>query len=986
MHPRHIPWSVLLLSVVFLHAVAGPALAAVPERGFPLIRTVVPRVERAETQNFDVVADPRGVLYIANLAGVLVYDGAWWQSIKIGEAETAFSLGIDATGRVAVGGVDELGYLAPGPDGRLGYVSLLGLLPQEMHNFSQVLRISPIPEGFVFVTEHWIVAWDGTRLETLATFSGGRPYAVTFTVGAETFVWTREGLLRLAAMRLEPVPGGELFSGRRIDQILPAEDGLLISVRGEGLFLLRNGRVEPFAPEASRWAAEKRVLAGCVLPDGRWALGSVLGGVLLLRRDGSIDQLIDSTLGLPDDFVNGMVVDREGGLWLALNNDLARVEIASPLMVIDRRSGLAGSVYHAARHDGVLWAATAAGLFRSETDDGEGLAWGETTRMRAVEGVPPSVWSLLSVGEDLLVGTAFGVYQLRGKAPPQQVSNVEPRTAYVLAASTSDPRRVWVGVDDGLLALRYDDTRWLSGGRVATFTSPVRSIVESQEVVWCGTQRDGLVGVEKGAKQRRIATEDAAYLLRSAGRILVSSGGRVFQLDERGGRLEPEPALAGLVFSEPGLRLAEDGAGNLWINGRPPAVALRRGEGWAPELAPLTEIPVRAVEFIVPDDGGVWLASESGLFHYAGDPRGREARLPAPLFSLVTTGRGDTLFAGSPGAVPPALELPSDVRRLRIAFAPLSFHTGLRYEIRLDPIDDEWSPPNREPFADLTRLPPADYTFRVRTHGPSGEVGPESAWSFRVRPPWYQMRWAYSLGIVALGLALRGWWILRSRALRERAEQLEARVAEQTLELRHTVEELRRAQGELEAANVQLEGLSLQDGLTGVANRRRLQSALEAEWTRAQRQQRPIGFILLDLDHFKLLNDTRGHREGDQCLRRVAAYLESAVSRPGDLAARYGGEEFAVLLPETDLAGALEIAERLRQGLEDLGLEHDAAPLRVVTASLGVTAMTPRAEQEPEILIETADLALYRAKTEGRNLVRGLRGHNLVSGLGSSAS
>jgi diguanylate cyclase (GGDEF)-like protein len=239
-----------------------------------------------------------------------------------------------------------------------------------------------------------------------------------------------------------------------------------------------------------------------------------------------------------------------------------------------------------------------------------------------------------------------------------------------------------------------------------------------------------------------------------------------------------------------------------------------------------------------------------------------------------------------------------------------------------------------------------------------------------VLPPWYQTGWAQALWAAVALLLVVGYSWLRSRALRQRAARLEARVAEQTLELRRTVDELSRAHAELEVANERLEALSLQDELTGIANRRRFQQALDEEWKRARRYQRPLGFILLDLDHFKLLNDTQGHREGDLCLQKVARYLQTTVRRTSDLVARYGGEELAVLLPDTDLDGALQVAEDLRQGIEELAIPHEASPDGRVTASFGVASMIPAPDETPDLLFEAADLALYRAKTDGRNRVR----------------
>jgi diguanylate cyclase (GGDEF)-like protein len=252
---------------------------------------------------------------------------------------------------------------------------------------------------------------------------------------------------------------------------------------------------------------------------------------------------------------------------------------------------------------------------------------------------------------------------------------------------------------------------------------------------------------------------------------------------------------------------------------------------------------------------------------------------------------------------------------------------------------------------------------------PDGRTSPETAWSFRVRPPWYQTSWALGLGLLLLLAGIRAYAGLRHRALRQRAARLEAQVSAQTDELQRTVEELRQAHSGLAAANVRLEELSRSDDLTGIANRRRLQSQLKIEWDRALAEERPLAFVLLDLDHFKRLNDTRGHGEGDLCLQRVAHFLDVTVSASGGLVARYGGEEFAVLLPGLDLAGAEHAAERLRRGIEALNLRHEAAPSGRITASFGVASLVPQSDERPESLVEDADLALYRAKSEGRNRV-----------------
>ncbi|MBP2229177.1 diguanylate cyclase (GGDEF)-like protein/PAS domain S-box-containing protein [Azospirillum agricola] len=162
------------------------------------------------------------------------------------------------------------------------------------------------------------------------------------------------------------------------------------------------------------------------------------------------------------------------------------------------------------------------------------------------------------------------------------------------------------------------------------------------------------------------------------------------------------------------------------------------------------------------------------------------------------------------------------------------------------------------------------------------------------------------------------------------------------------------------------------DGLTGLANRRSFDEALDRAWTRAHRTGAPLALLLIDIDRFKLFNDAYGHPAGDTCLRRVAATVAGLARRPGDLAARYGGEEMAVILPDTDEAGAVELAEQLRSAIQGLALEHAGnRPAGVVTVSIGVAATVPPDGDrlEPATLVASADSALYAAKHAGRNRV-----------------
>ena len=224
-----------------------------------------------------------------------------------------------------------------------------------------------------------------------------------------------------------------------------------------------------------------------------------------------------------------------------------------------------------------------------------------------------------------------------------------------------------------------------------------------------------------------------------------------------------------------------------------------------------------------------------------------------------------------------------------------------------------------------------------------------------------------ALEVVLLSFALAYRINLERRKRHEAQEQALAIQQQANLTLEQRVQE---RTDELERANEQLRAISFTDGLTHVANRRRFDEKLQDEWKRAQRHGHPLSLLLLDIDHFKRVNDELGHLVGDDCLTEVAAMCAAEVQRSGDLLARYGGEEFCILLPATPEEGAVRVAERVRQAVarSPVYSGERVAPVSL-TISVGVACVVPEPDMEPQELIRQADEALYAAKESGRNRV-----------------
>ena len=196
------------------------------------------------------------------------------------------------------------------------------------------------------------------------------------------------------------------------------------------------------------------------------------------------------------------------------------------------------------------------------------------------------------------------------------------------------------------------------------------------------------------------------------------------------------------------------------------------------------------------------------------------------------------------------------------------------------------------------------------------------------------------------------------------------RIASMEAQLEIMNSEVYSANRKLEQANSKLSTLSVTDGLTGIYNRRRFEEFLETEWNRCKRRSACVSILMIDIDFFKLYNDTYGHITGDECLRAVAGALNSTANRSTDLVARYGGEEFVIVLSETDSSGAVNVARAAATAVKTLGIPHSASRISDrITVSMGLASLTPVRGMHSVQLVNRADKALYFSKKQGRNRI-----------------
>ena len=810
--------------------------------------------------------------------------------------------------------------------------------------------------------------------------------AVFTDAEGQRWLGTRSGLLRVDG------PWDRLRFSADLPQIvwqLVQWQGDLYAASERGVWRRRGNAWEQLFTDTALanvhvWALE---------PDGERLWIGYRGG--LASFDGRALRLFAEADGLPHPVVRALAKDRDGNLWIGTSGaGIARL-VAGRFDTLDNRTGSVGSVTWGMLlgRDGTLWVASASGLSRLKNasvrnygrpeglrsgmvwgtlDDrqggkyvafnGEGLAQidvnGQVRHLGAPNG-PPGAGIVISMafdGDELLLATFSGLYRFHDGQFIRE-SAVPVDRVYATHVLAQDD--VLLGMRGGLWRLRQQR---LSRIPSSLQEPALRLRTEADGSLLIAAGRDGawrLLGDRMTALASRPGMEVRDVFRASDGRIYVAGLG-LFVLE--GGKLLP---LSPINQTQVGQMhsITESADRKLWINSNLGVirVALDQIDAWLGDRQP--GLPFQVVDeshgmrssegnggqnsTTLDRDGKLWLATTAGV---AVINTRAELEPPLPPLQVHFERRledGQGRFAAAAQAVTPG------VRRLQIEYTVASpaWADALSFEYRLRPLDHDWVSNGSLRSIAMGRPPPGHYQLDVRARR-GGATGETASLKFSVAAFWWQQRWVQRSALVAavllIGLLIWG----RVLGLRRQRDVLERQVLVRTTELA--------------AANAQLAEVARRDFLTGIGNRRCFTERLNALWTLTPQ----IALAVIDIDHFKIYNDRLGHLQGDQCLRAIGAALRSCEGADIEVF-RVGGEEFALIATHAAAARIGAVLRDLRLALATAALAHpgsDVSPW--VTLSAG-HALRSNADQRPEDLYARADAALYRAKAEGRDRIVG---------------
>lgn len=774
-----IPWFALVMGiglVVSRIQAQGP--------GYPIVASFSAAQIDAAATSWVTVQDADGVLYFGG-DRLLTFDGERWRNAPLNGAYALRSLDFGPAGRLWAAAEGEIGWFQRAVEG-WQFHSLRPYLPAGEQTLGGVWHVFSEGAGALFVSEDKILRWDGKSFR----------------------VWPMPGARRLHAFRIDRTiyvqhPPSGLYALRESgpELLIPAsvlgEAGLFrmersgagwLFVAGDGLFNYAQGKRVPFGEAAGEFVRREAITCATRLGDGRLVVGTVRGGIAVIRPDGSLESNVREADGLPANLVRSLFVGRDGELWVGSRSHISRIDLDSRSRLFDRRANLPDQPSVAiVRHNGRITIANESGAYELQEDNRQ-FSWLDTVRepLRDIRASPDG---LLTAGIHALKRISAG---------QTAVLHSTPSDVFAISESWSRPGEILISEGRSVVGVKRDGT-----ARVLVRDVPdiVTSIAEDEtRGLWLGSTLRGVLWA-RPTESTAVASVSplGSGLPEIPGEAVVTGGPTkaVLVLSSGGGWVksggsERFQAIAGFPQRAVAAVTAIDADGTAWVvhaafkelAASVARISIRGDRAvWAPHsVTGLWSIGTPQSIFAEPSLNAartLWIGGATGVLRHD-IPAGLSApRPPPPLLRVAARNAQDDL----PQAI--TSPLPYATRSIEFEFAAPAFtqRAQLRLETRIDGIDRDWVPAGPDARRELTAVREGRYTFRVRAVAETGVPGEPTVFSFQVAPPWWRT-WPAILG---LGLTLLpvgyGSYHLRLRALHRRNAELEQKVRERTEQL-----------------------------------------------------------------------------------------------------------------------------------------------------------------------------------------------------------
>ncbi|MBI3713237.1 MAG: GGDEF domain-containing protein [Burkholderiales bacterium] len=1013
----------MLFAALCLSALSG--LAQNIDMGTPPIHNFSSQLYKAHSQNWSAVQDRRGVMYFGNTNGIVEYDGVRWRLIQTPSKTVSRALAISPSGTIYYGSVGDFGYLKANENGKVQMASLRDKIPEKERQFNDVWQVFCVGDSVYFLTREKIFRYFKGQISVLA----GRFATSQSLLFREHlfYIDADHGLSVIQGDEIRVLSAFNwLINGSRITMAAYGEHEILVS-RGTGdMFILQlkdawndsNQHYEDRALERQQTArqfispvAEFAQLAQAsgyrmytIQSNDQhplFALTTLKAGLVFFNDKGEVQRVINKSTGLADNTVTNLFQDRLNHLWITTNAGLSYVEHGSAASYYGNAYGIDGNVLTTIRHKGELYV----GSFQQMLVQ-EAFQFSFNTPHQKFVPVTYGLgnfWEFVEFDDELLASGALGLFRVRDHSATLIANS--PINGYCLSRIDKWPDHLLMGVTGGLALFKKTANSWEFIGKIEGIRDNIRRISQDASGhLWLSTEVNGLYYAPIGdqaslkiplthiGKSEGLPALENIQAYSFEQQVFVTTPHGLYSLDrsrlQQSGEFHfrPDPAMDKFFNQPPRLinGIARDfGKGYfvstesevMWLvpdqQGR---MQLNNGsfDGVTPPDMPINR--VSANEYWIPGEILARITPLAPIHNDTGfkvlirqiTTKNKRSLLEGAFSTIASDSNAASMFIDhqSMQAIP---ELAFEENGLAFEFAAPYFANpnALAYRYKLIGFDQEWSDWSAVSNKEYSYIPHGSYQFQVQAKNGLGQISSTATYHFKILRPWYLSWWAILLwlvlGISAVMLTIQ----LHTKKLVREKQTLEDLVNLRTQELREA---------------------SLTDPLTGLRNRRFMKEVLnndisafikyknyilDAKNKRSNVSDKEVfGIFLLDMDHFKHVNDQYGHEGGDRVLREFSSILKSCV-RQDDVVVRLGGEEFLVVLKKTMPEFLHVFAQRLLKKVAETEFHLDHGIVLHKTCSIGYVAY-PFDQDNPDLLsfdqtIALADLAMYHAKNEGRN-------------------
>ena len=838
---RH--FSLLTGFLLCLFTVAPTHARLAKERGLPLIQTFLPEDYHSDSQNTSIVQDSTGFIYVANMNGILEFDGVRWELYRHPDRLQPLALTVDAQNRIFVGFDHDIGVLYKSSSGEKEYQSLQPFLPDTLQPTS-VWTVCATPEGIFFEDWNSLLQWIPSNVSgteghfIIHEFSADNPYsAYVYGYGHHYIAQSKVGLFTLSGDSLVMVQGGDFFKDYFVFEMCVLDSSTLLTMSlddedQEVWHLFQNGTATRFETPITDYSVQYEGMELMALTDSLYALSTESGGLALFRRDGDIDATYNRNKGLPDNVVHTVTLDREDGLWLPLDHGLARLRIHSASSRFGYDQGLEGTVNTIVRHRGTLVTGTDQGCFLLHPSEMEH----DCAHFIRIPHLGQWTWDMLSARDRLLVATSDTLFEIGSLKSEKEPRVVTPKGTQILAIDADSSYVLYGDWAGGLGYLAWNNEGWQDKGFIEGTEGIIRNIVRGYgnefwvtvddlhlERITLETDSTGglyLTSKKRFGVENGLPGVDFYYPFLLHGRIYVGSFHGLYRYFRDTQTFVKDSTLFDTGYrtiksvSEPVV----DYQGRIWFSSEPweGLVATPQPYGKYLISAPLHQGLNRIFYTIYPEsDGVVWAGGPGSLLIRYNESCARPDTANNRVYIRNIIARGDSLnsiLRFCENTTPLTLAWKQNSIRFEYALPHFDRLVQNEYQYRLVGLNSSWSAWSREAYHDYENLREGKYRFEVRGRDATGNVGEIASLSLRVLPPLHRSYYAYAFYILFLILIVIVVQRQREASIRRTNRRLEQEVEERTRSmeesldnLQHEIDERERAEKERTAYQEQFQ-------------------------------------------------------------------------------------------------------------------------------------------------------------------------------------